>query len=158
LAFDHRAGARHAGELVERLKEAEGKAAFSQRDFKKQLRGAEVAASPEPSRKPGAGRGEAADGAVLRDIDSDSLVRVDAVRVLEGGKTLYRRGNVWYAYDAVKQDMQKLRTETKVVERFSEEYFDIVRAASPATKRVLARQQPAEAVVIEHDGKMYHVK
>jgi Ca-activated chloride channel family protein len=158
LAFDHRAGARHAGELVERLKEAEGKAAFSQRDFKKQLRGAEVAASPEPSAKPRAGRGEATDGAVLRDIDSDSLVRVDAVRVLEGGKTLYRRGNVWYAYDAVKQDMQKLRTETKIVERFSEEYFDIVRAASPATKRVLARQQPAEAVVIEHDGKMYHVK
>lgn len=147
-------GARKAAGLLNRLEEAEGKAGFAQRDFKKQLREAEMPQAATAPAEKGQGQG---DGLALRDIDSDELVRVDAVRIV-GNKTLYRRGNVWYAYDAVKRDFQKLAADVKVVERFSEAYFKLVREASPENQKILARQKADEEVVIEASGAVYRVK
>ena len=85
---------------------------------------------------------------LLRDIDKDEDVRVDAVRIV-GSKTLYRRGKVWYAYDAVKQSIEELAPEVKDIKRFSEEYFRLVRQASPETQKLLASQKEGEELVIE---------
>ena len=153
--FDRQGGARRARNLLGRLEEAEGKAGFVQRDFKKQLKEAQLPRSAEAPAADGQGAGEAS--LALRDIDSDKMVRVDAVRIV-GNKTLYRRGNVWYAYDAVKQDFKKLKAEVTVVKRFSKEYFKLVGEASPENQKILARQKPGEEVVIEAAKKVYHVK
>ncbi len=163
VAFDGAEGRRRAGEMLMRLEESSGKAAFAQRDFKKQLKEAELA-EPMAESKPaadgeGKGEGQGGDmpGLALRDIDKDELQRVDAVQVI-GNKTLYRRGNVWYAYDAVKRDLQKLKTEATVVARFSDAYFKLVEQASPAEKQALSRQKAGEEMMLEVQGKVYHVK
>jgi len=91
---------------------------------------------------------DGAAGVLLRDIDKDEDVRVDAVQVV-AGKTLYRRGNVWYAYDAAKQDLEKIGDKVKVIQRFSEEYFELVRRNPAVVNKIMARQQAGEALVIE---------
>jgi len=136
-------GARRATELLGRLAEAEGKAGFVQRDLKKHLREADM---PATASEPSPDGVQAAP--LLRDIDKDEDVRVDAVRIV-GSKTLYRRGKVWYAYDAVKQSVKELAPKVKEIKRFSEESFRLVRQASPETQRLLASQKADEELMIE---------
>ncbi len=156
VAFDREGRRRKAGDMLQRLEESAGKAAFAQRDFKKKLQGADM---PMPASRPGEdGRGGGmASGAALRDLDTDEMVRVDAVQVV-GDKTLYRRGNVWYAYDAVKQDLKRLKTEAIEVARFSDAYFELVESAAPAEREALSRQKPGEEMVLEVEGKVYRVR
>jgi Ca-activated chloride channel family protein len=127
-----------------RLAETDGIAAFSQREAKQSLKEAMLAA---PAATPGE-EGEMGAGVFLRDIDKDEDVRVDAVQVV-GNETLYRRGNVWYAYDAAKQDLKKVAADVRVIERFSDEYFELIRRNPAALNRVLAGQQAGEEMVIQ---------
>jgi len=153
--------ARKAGELLGRLAEAEGQAGFAQRDEKNRLRRAKL---PAPAEAPAAD-GDSADGylagpgsaPVLRDIDRDKAVAVQAVQVV--GKTvLYKRGNVWYSFDVAKQDAKKLAAKTKVIKRFSKEYFKLVREVSGDKGKVLASQAEGEELMLEHDDTVYHIK
>jgi Ca-activated chloride channel family protein len=163
---------RKAGELLERLSETEGRAAFAQRDMKKQLKEAtrtapssanyaeaepadDVAGADAPAEEPPLG---VFAGPVVRDIDKDRDVAVQAVQVI-GDKVLYRRANVWYLFDvAKKEDMTKLAEKAKVVTRFSEAYFDLVKRATKAETKVLAQQKEGEELVLEVGGDVYHVK
>jgi Ca-activated chloride channel family protein len=136
--------ARRARAALGRLAETEGLAAFSQREAKQRFKEAELAT---PAESP-AGEDGLVAGALLRDIEKDEDVRVDAVQVV-GNKTLYRRGNVWYAYDAAKQDLEELGDKVQVIKRFSKEYFDLVRRNPEVLNRVMARQQAGEKLIIE---------
>jgi hypothetical protein len=75
-----------------------------------------------------------------------------------GSKVLYKRGNVWYSFDVAKQDAGELAAKTKVIQRFSKEYFELVGKASAADARLLSRQAANEELMLEVDGKVYHVK
>lgn len=136
--------ARRARHELRRLAETDGLAAFSQREAKQGLMDAFM---PAPAEAPAGEDGFVA-GTLLRDIDKDEDVRVDAVQIV-GGKTLYRRGNVWYAYDAAKQDLEEVGDKVKVIKRFSKEYFDLVRRNPSVLNKVMARQQAGQAMVIE---------
>jgi len=136
-------GIRRAGDAVHRLSEAEGKAAFAQRAEKRQLQDAKVAAPAAAMF--GSGGGMA--GAKFRDIDKDAEVAVNAVQ-LAGNKVFYRRGNVWYSYEVAKEDPATLTAKTKVIQRFSEEYFRVVANASEADKKALASQKPGEELML----------
>jgi len=142
-AINLESNARRARAALGRLAETEGIAAFSQREAKQRLKEAPLSELSD------AAMGEdGAAGVLLRDIDKDEDVRVDAVQVV-AGKTLYRRGNVWYAYDAAKQDLEKIGDKVKVIQRFSEEYFELVRRNPAVVNKIMARQQAGEALVIE---------
>ncbi|MHC4176200.1 MAG: VIT domain-containing protein, partial [Planctomycetota bacterium] len=143
-------GMRRAGRLLNRLEEAEGIAAFSQREAKKQLLETHLAYIPQSS-------AEGQLGMKLRDIDKDADILVQAVQVVDN-KVLYRRGNVWYSFDVAKQGTEKLAEKAKVVKRFSKEYFELVGKASPSAVKALARQASGEEMVVEADGEIYHVK
>ena len=143
-AINLEANVRRARSALSRLAETEGIAAFSQREAKQRFKEAEL---PMAAEAPADENGLVA-GALLRDIDKDEDVRVDAVQVV-GGKTLYRRGNVWYAYDAAKQDLERIGDKVKVIKRFSKEYFDLVRRNPAVLNKMMARQQTGEAMVIE---------
>ncbi len=150
LAATSAYGMRRAGTLLSRLEEADGIAGFSQREAKKQLLETHLAYVPQSS----AG-GQL--GVKLRDIDKDADVVVQAVQVVDN-KVLYKRGNVWYSFDVAKQGTEKLAGKTKVIARFSKEYFELVGKASPAAVKALARQAAGEEMVVEAAGKVYHVK
>ncbi len=150
LALDRPAAARKASGLLGRLEETEGMAAFAQRDLKKQLLEAKM---PQPS----VAVNGIATGSMMRDIDSDKDVSVQAVQVV-GGKVLYKRGSVWYSFDVAKRDVGKLAGKTKTVKRFSKAYFEMLDDASPADAKVLAQQKAGEDLMLEIDGKVYEVK
>ena len=97
-------------------------------------------------------------GLKLRDIDRDADVLVEAVQVIDK-QVLYKRGNAWYSFDVAKKDAEKLAEKAKVIERFSDEYFDLIRRSPAAAGKALARQQPGEAMVLEaDDGEVYRVE
>lgn len=149
LAAARPEAARKARGLLGRLDEADGMSAFAQREVKNQLLKANMPALSVA--------GDVGGGAVLRDIDNDKDISVQAVQVV-GSKVLYKRGNVWYSFDVAKQDVGKLAGKTKTIERFSAEYFEMVENASPAEAKVLAQQAAGEELMLEINGKTYHVK
>lgn len=164
LAAGSTTGRRRAGELLHRLEETEGRAAFAQRGFKKALMEADSAAMPTaPAGEPAPADGFGLAGPGLRpgtampDLDRDKAVAVQSVQVV-AGKVFYKRANVWYAFDVAKRDAKKLAADAKVVKRFSREYFDLVGRAKPAEVQALSRQKDGEEMMLEVDGDVYHVK
>lgn len=135
------ANSRRAAMLLDRLHEADGKAAFAQRAEKNQLKFAERPASP--SAAPGVSGSLA-----LRDIDRDEAVAVNAVQVV-GDQVLYRRGNTWYSYDVAQATTQP-GAKIKVIERFSDEYFRLVQETTRENQKILAAQRDHDEVIIRH--------
>jgi len=146
--------ARKASGLLDRLDEAEGIAGFAQREAKQKLMEAQLAA---PAEAPAGEDGSVMAGPMIRDIDRDKDVAVQAVQVL-GKKVLYKRGNVWYSFDVAKQDAKEVAAKAKVITRFSKEYFELVGKADASDKQVLSRQKAGEELMLEVDGDVYHVK
>jgi Ca-activated chloride channel family protein len=165
---DTRRSAARAADLLGRLEESEGQSAFAQREAKNQFRRA-VRAAPEPATAEPMADGadlspaeeppalSIAGGAVVRDIDRDKDVSVQAVQLV-GNKVLYKRGNVWYEFDVTKKAGADLAAKAKVIERFTKAYFDLVRKAPPAKAKILAAQPADEELMLEVDGDVYHVK
>lgn len=136
------AGARKTAGLVERLGEAEGQAAFVQRAEKKALQQADkIVALDSPVNRLAGG------AATVRDIDTDKDRVVNAVQVV-GNQVLFRRGNAWCAYEVAKTDLAQSDAKVKVIERFSEEYFRLIREATPEQQRMLADQKEGEKLIL----------
>ena len=83
-----------------------------------------------------------------RDVESDREVAVESVQIV-GNETLYRRGNQWFAASAKDVDLKRDADKVKTVERFSDEYFKLVAANTPAENTVLARQQAGEELIVK---------
>jgi Ca-activated chloride channel family protein len=169
LARADRAATR-ASDLLTRLEEAEGQAAFAQREAKNRFRHAQTArphaapaeepadaGAPDTSSPARPGAGSIAGGVVVRDIDRDKDVAVQAVQLV-GNKVLYKRANVWYEFDVAKKAGQELAAKATVIKRFTEAYFDLFRRASPEKAKILAAQPAEEELMLEVDGDVYHVK
>jgi len=138
-----------AGEALGKLDDADGRQGFAQRAEKKALKEA-----PRPS-APGFG-GIGGGGAKYRDVAADEEVETDAVRT--GGKdTLYRRGKLWIASNAADVDPDDERN-VKTIERYTDEYFKLVKENTPAENLLLAQQQPGEELVIKLRGQAYRIK
>ncbi len=76
-----------------------------------------------------------------------------------GNQAVYRRsGNVWVAANAATVDLDKLAEKAKTIDRFSEEYFEMVRSNTVAENQVLASQQPGEELVIQLRGQVYRIR
>ncbi len=149
--------ARRASGLLDRLEEADGRAAFSSRELKKQLLAGKLAELAPPA-EPAAQAGAYAPGAVrLRNVDKDADEVVEAVQVV-GAKVLYKRGRVWYSLDVAKGDEADLAAKAKVITRFSEAYFEMIGKASAEDAKLLSRQKAGEELMLRVDGDVYHVK
>jgi Ca-activated chloride channel family protein len=82
--------------------------------------------------------------------------RVENVRQV-GNNTLYRRGNTWQTPDAAKLAAEKA-AETVVVDRFSEEYFRLVRANTVEENQILSSQRGNEELLIQLRGRLYRIR
>ena len=142
-----------AADALGRLEQADGIAGFSAREAKKQLLEAQLAT---PGQAAGGDAAGPFGGTVIRDLDSDKDVAVQAVQLV-GGKVLYKRGRTWYSFEVAKKDAKKI-AKAKVVKRFSKEYFEMVEQAAPAEAQALSRQQAGEEMMLEVQGKTYRVK
>jgi Ca-activated chloride channel family protein len=183
---DTRLHLERAGQSVERLAEAGGVSGFSQRADKFDLQNAQVApAASAPAFGGYSGEGGGARGRILarggsmpgapaaastapglaparaanvyRAIDSDAVVVADSIQNA-GNETLYRRGKTWVANNAKDIDPEKEKAKIQEVKRFSEEYFALVRANTPAENAVLAAQQEGDELLVRFRGQAFLVK
>ncbi len=164
---------RRASLALDRLNQTDGLGGVAQRDDKKSLQeAAQPAAAASPAfGVPGggsgsfgggglakAGRGAAVPGLraanTYRDADKDAEVLASGIQNA-GKETLYRRGKLWIATNAQKIDPEKDEAKIKRIKRFSEEYFEIVRANTQEENAVLATQQEGEELLVMLRGQAY---
>jgi Ca-activated chloride channel family protein len=75
-----------------------------------------------------------------------------------GNQAVYRRGQIWVAANAANIDLKKDKDKIQVVERYSQAYFDLVRANNVEENQVLASQQPSEELLITLRGQAYLIR
>jgi Ca-activated chloride channel family protein len=165
-----------AGRAVDRLEATDGVAGVSQRaaknEFKLAEQAAPAAAAPafggyaRDKRLGGLAAGGASGPAGLsrmraansyREIDSDKEVVAESIQNA-GGETLYKRGKVWVANNAKNVDPEKDAAKIKRVKRFSDEYFELVKANTPDENAVLASQQEGEELLVVLRGQAYQIE
>jgi Ca-activated chloride channel family protein len=145
-------GVMRADRALNRLAEAGGRAGFSQRAAKKAFQ--EAAQAPASSGFGGFGGGS---GARFRSIEADEEVETDAVRVV-GQESIYRRGRVWVASSAADVDLERDKDKIVTVERFSDEYFTLIRENTRSENLLLAQQQPGEELIVRLRGQTYRIR
>jgi len=166
---------------LDRLEKAEGKDGVAQRGAKFDLQYAKQAqsgggagfggggkpgagglpglapASAAPARTDLAGRLGGYNGARFRDIDSDKEVAAgDAVQNV-GNETLYKRGRTLYAANAQEVDPDKDDAKIKKIKRFSDEYFELVKANTSEENALMARQQEGDELIVKLRGQVYRI-
>jgi Ca-activated chloride channel family protein len=92
-----------------------------------------------------------------RDIESDREVAVESVQIV-GNETLYKRGSQWFAASVKDVDLTRDADKVQTVERFSDDYFQLVAANTPAENTVLARQQAGEELIVRLRGQIYRIR
>ncbi len=76
-----------------------------------------------------------------------------------GNQGIYRRGdNVWIASNATDVDPEKDEDKIRDVNRFSEEYFELVRKNTVEQNQVLSSQRGDEELLIRLRGQVYRIK
>ena len=75
-----------------------------------------------------------------------------------GNQALYQRGRLWIAANASELDPEKDRQKIREIERFSSEYFALVRANTVAENQVLASQRANEELLINFRGQAYRIR
>jgi len=146
--------------LLGRLEEAEGQAAFAQRFAKKELQEARQASDLltfDAESAAAGGGGGFGDGAKFRDIDSDEEVYASGLRNI-GNYSLYSRGKLWCMPSTAKLDVTKDLDKIKVITRFSDDYFKLVRENNAVQNQLLCSQHEGEELLVELRGQTYWVK
>lgn len=159
---------RRAGETVDEfLVEESGVAGFAQRSQKEALRGANQA----PVRRyfdtadglfggsfggggggvPGANRSEA------RDLVTDAPLSVSGIRTVEE-QTLYRENDLWVTPDTSELDLERDAADITVLEKFSDEYFELVSVNTQAENELLSSQQDGERLLVQFRGRNYLIE
>ena len=138
-------------DALRRLEEAEGQAAFVQRDLKARFRAARQPLAPVAAGEPG-NDSSIGGGAVIVDLDKDEAVVTKNVRQI-GNLTFYKRGDRWVSAEIAKRDLKKLDEKVRKVKRFSKEYFDLVKKNSKDANAALSQQQEGEKLYLEVDGE-----
>ena len=75
-----------------------------------------------------------------------------------GNQSLYRRGRVWVTPETAKVDVEKEKAQIKEVQRFTDEYFELVRANSIQDNQVLASQAAGDELLIRLRGQLYRIR
>jgi len=156
---------RQTTESLSRLNESSGKAGVAQRASKGNFQNAKSL--------PAAGApGLAGGGAAFRDIDSDQDVATANVRQ-SGNMTLYARKlaqpasgppaageqkQIVVTPETASLDLEKDKADIEIIERFTEQYFELVKANSAAENLVFSQQQPQDELLIRLRGKNYLVR
>jgi Ca-activated chloride channel family protein len=169
-----RLGLEEAGRAVDRLEALDGAAGIAQRADKNALREANQPAAAESRfySGPAPGSGGIRFGATTNRADpsgasAGGLRALNTYRDTEdrevvaasvqcfGKETFYKRGNLWICANAQKIDPTKDEAKINRVKRFSDEYFQLVRANTADENAMLAAQQEGEEMLVVLRGQAY---
>jgi Ca-activated chloride channel family protein len=150
-----------ADESLSVLSEATGRAGVAQRSGKGGFQNAVTAPAPVGFAR----------GARYRDAQSDKEIIADNVRQA-GNNALYARKymkadgkpvggegkQIVVTPETAELDFEKDKADVEVVERFSEKYFELVKANSAAENLIFSQQQTNDELLVRLRGKNYLVK
>lgn len=107
------------------------------------------------------GEAELAGSAMFGQSDQDAYEantkqRVGGIRNV-GNQAIYQRGKVWVAANATDVDLDEAK-DVQTVERFSDEYFKLVKANTKGENEIFAQQQAGEELVIRLRGQVYRIR
>ncbi len=156
FAIEERLG--RARSNLDSLSIAEGKAGVSQRAGKGGFQNATNAPAPA----------SASAGALYREIESDKEVRLKGIKQLNN-ETLYARKlpqteagkkakQILVTPETAEMDLEKDKMQIKTIERFSDDYFALIRANTAAENQILALQEDDDELLVKLRGQAYLVK
>jgi len=89
--------------------------------------------------------------------EADEAETVTNVRQV-GNQALYQRGRQWVAANASEIDPERDAEQIEVVERMTDEYFELTRLNTADENRILASQAADEELLIALRGQVYLIK
>jgi Ca-activated chloride channel homolog len=151
--------------LSMQLSVADGQSGFEQRAAKKSYREADqaapafggfgglgfsssAAASPSPG---GRNSGLGAGGAPSQTPPESAVWNI-------GNQALYKRGNIWVAENVKDVDLQRDQSKIQVIERFSDEYFQLIAENDSTQNAILAQQPVGHELLVIFRGQVYHIR
>lgn len=172
--------ARLARELIDsQLSQTEGQFAFEQRAAKNLLResnqvgggaafGMGGMGAPS-SRSPGQKIGSGTLGGNFRNLPNRPGANLDsnlvgseptAVKTVQsvGNSALFKRGNLWVAENARDIDPEKDQARINVIDRFSDEYFQLISMNTSSENAILAVQQASDQLLLRLRGECYLIR
>jgi Ca-activated chloride channel family protein len=153
---------------LQALSQAGGQSGFAQRGIKQAFKSADNAAAPQAAlpAAPGGGGGgggslggnAAGGGLVLAGEEAESNKNVDEIVRRAGKETAYLRGKTLVASNAVDIDLEKDKDQIVDIQRFSSEYFDLLKRTTRDENQLLALQESDEVMVVRLQGKVYRIQ
>jgi Ca-activated chloride channel family protein len=106
-----------------------------------------------------AGRGVAYQygNADAKKYDKGEAEQVAGIRNV-GNQTLYQRGKLWVDPAAAGLDPEKDKDKIVEIQRYTNEYFELVRQNNAQQNQLLATQQADEEIMIKLRGQVYRVR
>lgn len=97
-------------------------------------------------------------GGVAGDLGGERTSRgVSGVRQA-GNSTIYKRGDVLFADNAIDVDPEKQKAEMVELTRFSDEWFKLTKTNSSDENAILADQNDGEILIVRFRGSIYRIK
>ncbi len=140
-----------AGKSLERLADDSGLSGVAQRAGKQSFKNAQSAPAPA------AGSTSLGVGFQFYRDANDREVVTSTVRNL-GNQALYKRGKIVVTPDTAKLDVTKDADRIRTIERYSQDYFDLVSANTAAENQILANQAADEELLVSLRGQAYLIK
>lgn len=75
-----------------------------------------------------------------------------------GNQALYLRNGIWVSPDTAALDVEKDKDQIKVIDRFSDDYFELVRANNVTENQLLASQNNKEQLLVKYRGQAYLIR
>jgi Ca-activated chloride channel family protein len=82
---------------------------------------------------------------------------VENVRQVGNNYVLYRRGQIWMMPNTANLDLEKDKDKVVQVKRFSDAYFELVRANTRDQNAVMASQKSGEQLLVNFRGQAYNI-
>jgi Ca-activated chloride channel family protein len=89
--------------------------------------------------------------------ENGATEELTTIRIV-GNLTLYKKGDAWLTSETVELDPARDLKMFKVVQRYSDEYFALIRDNTPDENRVFAAQLPGEKLGIRLRGTAYLIE
>jgi Ca-activated chloride channel family protein len=103
---------------------------------------------------PTANIGYAGEGEYQR---GDSGGAVENIRQVGKNYVLYRRGQIWMMPNTAGLDLEKDKDKVVQIKRFSDEYFNLVRANTSDQNAVMASQKSGEQLLVKFRDQAYNI-
>ena len=75
-----------------------------------------------------------------------------------GNHTLYKRGTIWIADNALDGDLDQAESTARSVQRFSDDYFRLAANCDADEQAILASQQADEELLVRLQGQVYRIR